>query len=162
MKRIIALLCALCFMYACCLAEETDYSWLDDLTINQLKELDKEIHKRIPGEQKPAIEPDEMLLGSWSCEYREHDYFKNAPSNDNCRTTYTFNVGGTGLLETFNITKDKLSANGTFLYEMSDENTVTVTSYGLLTSVTTLTIIRSGDEITLTDVHGRVFTKAVE
>ena len=152
----------LCFLYSCCLAEGTDYSWLDDLTINQLKELDKEIHKRIPGEQKAAMEPDEMLLASWSCEYQEQDYFKNARSNDKCRTTYTFNAGGTGLLETFNITKDKLSANGTFSYEMSDENTITVMSYGLLTSVSTLTIIRNEDEITLTDVYGRVFTKAVE
>ena len=40
------LLCVLCVTSV--FAEETDYSWLDDLTINQLKELDAEIHKRIP------------------------------------------------------------------------------------------------------------------
>lgn len=46
-----------------------DYSWLDDLTINQLKELDAEIHKRIPSnvEDSSDANNESVVLGTWSC-----------------------------------------------------------------------------------------------
>ena len=52
-RRIISFI--LCLVLACAniaAAENAadEYAWLDDLTINQLKALDKEIHKRIPAE----------------------------------------------------------------------------------------------------------------
>ena len=52
-KRI--MLFILCLILACAnvaAAEDAadEYAWLDDLTINQLKALDREIHKRIPAE----------------------------------------------------------------------------------------------------------------
>ena len=54
MKRIIVsvlVIVVLLFnMSAICEQSTDDYSWLDDLTIKQLKELDNEIHKRIPYE----------------------------------------------------------------------------------------------------------------
>lgn len=49
MKRILSLIVILVLFPCLSLGEEAkDYSWLDDMTINQLKELDAEIHKRIP------------------------------------------------------------------------------------------------------------------
>ena len=42
---------------------ETDYSYLDDMTINQLKELDAEIHKRIPAEESSSGIVTTMLFG---------------------------------------------------------------------------------------------------
>ena len=43
----------------------SDYSWMDDMTINQLKELDAEIHKRIPYEGKRNIPNTTDLPGTW-------------------------------------------------------------------------------------------------
>lgn len=48
MKKMLAVLLAILFLPVTVFAEETDYSWLDNMTINQLKELDAEIHKRNP------------------------------------------------------------------------------------------------------------------
>ncbi len=45
-------------------AAEEDYSYLDDMTINELKKLDEEIHKRIPlptGEENTTSMDDEAL-----------------------------------------------------------------------------------------------------
>ena len=51
LKKIIALvLIVMCISVLSVTAfAEGDYSYLDDMTINQLKELDAEIHKRLPG-----------------------------------------------------------------------------------------------------------------
>lgn len=66
MKRILSLIVVLVLFPCLSLGEEaTDYSWLDDMTINQLKELDAEIHKRIPASNEPSEETTdaETLLG---------------------------------------------------------------------------------------------------
>lgn len=84
MKKFIAIMLAviLALSMVSALAAEystEDYSWLDDLTINQLNELDKEIHKRIPNDGADSSDTSEesILIGEWDFEevkeyYSEH------------------------------------------------------------------------------------------
>lgn len=67
-KRVFSVLLLIIIISACISAwAETDFSWLDELSINQLKELDEEIHKRIPNEDgadsKTERQLKEQLLG---------------------------------------------------------------------------------------------------
>ena len=56
--------------------QQNDYAWLDDLTINQLKAPDAEIHKRLPAEPANDASNNEtdsnpllgLLLGNNSAE----------------------------------------------------------------------------------------------
>ena len=45
---------------------ENDYSYLDDMSINQLKALDDEIHKRLPSENDEQINSSDInIVGKW-------------------------------------------------------------------------------------------------
>ena len=164
MRKVIILLLALLLcaspLFSSMAEETSDYSWLDDLSIRQLKELDKEIHKRIPydGEIPVAVDTDK-ILGEWVCEYREHDYFKNNPTNHMCRTTYIFLAGNTGEVDTYDMDKKTISASGNFSYELKEANTLFITTYGLLTSVTSMTIEEDENGIYLKENNGRIFRK---
>jgi len=53
----------------------TDYSWLDDLTINELKELDTELHKRLPNSGQDKKETDtSRIVGTWETSISGIDY----------------------------------------------------------------------------------------
>ena len=73
MKKLVCVILALILALSLtvCYAESEhstdDYSWLDDLTINQLRELDNEIHKRIPGDEAETSDTNEdsILIGEW-------------------------------------------------------------------------------------------------
>ena len=70
LKRVLATtMLFIMFFHICAVAEKTteDYSWLDDFTINQLKLLDEEIHKRISSDymDSSATDNDSIVLGKW-------------------------------------------------------------------------------------------------
>ena len=90
MKKTTALLLliSLVFSVFCAFAEapETDYSWLDDLTINQLKKLDAEIHKRIPyevQEVQEGIDPN-SIIGTWKIKVDNNYFFLILKNNKQC------------------------------------------------------------------------------
>ena len=110
-----------------------DYSWLDDLTIRQLKELDAEIHKRIPYEGegtrviKKEADPD-ILLGTW--EYIvDHDY--SDPKyvswyGHKIRYTLEFYESGVGNVKDYDLTEDRVHSEAPCTYEMEDSSTVVI------------------------------------
>ena len=168
MKELSAMLLVLCLMLgmsAACAESNTagDYSWLDDLTINQLKELDGEIHKRIPYEGEGTAELKDhfdtsVLLGKW--EYiLPADYSVDKSVSwygHKFRYTIEFFESGFGKMDDYDLTKNKLSANGSFTYEMLDASTVSVRvasligeytiGYKLLEDAEGLALIKIEDE----------------
>ena len=165
-KKIIvwlSLMLGLSFLLCAAAEEKPDYSWLDDLTINQLKELDSEIHKRIPYEGVPANKPSlEGIIGEWICEYNEQDFFKNNPTNHRRRTTYVFQDGYTGEVSTYDLDEDHITASGPFSYELADSDTILITVSGLVTSTSSMTLEEIDGEIVLKEGTGRIFTKKAE
>ena len=80
-KRILSIFLALGMMIATSVSvnAETDYSYLDDMTINELKALDEEIHKRIPIQTSDTEEteiPEETEVLSYD------DILKEAEKQD--------------------------------------------------------------------------------
>lgn len=160
---LLSLTLGLSFLLCAAAEEKTDYTWLDDLTINQLKELDSEIHKRISYEGVPAGNPSlEGIIGEWFCEYKEQDFFRNNPTNHLCRTTYIFNDEYTGEVYTYDLDEDHITASGLFSYEMADSDTILVTVTGLLTTTQSMTLEEIDGEIVLKEGTGRIFTKKEE
>ena len=132
---ICSLLSLVCFSALGEVPEETDYSWLDDLSINKLKELDAEIHKRIPYEgQTVKPGPDlSALAGRWVCidpyytmtDKSTSDYGKTV------RMTLDLYDTGTGSVEYYNLDRDSLLSSGPFMYEIQDPDTMIVKILGL-------------------------------
>ena len=60
-KRLFSGIIAITILAVCFSALAEDYSWLDDLTINQLKALDLEIHKRLPNEFSEGQTKEESI-----------------------------------------------------------------------------------------------------
>ena len=143
MKRIVTLCLMLAIMLPCfAWAEQPaeDYSWLDDLTINQLRALDAEIHKRIPIPQDPETAErtdDSFLTGKWVCEILQ-DYSGKSWTDwygHHMIRTYTFYSAGIGNYTSYDATKGGDNGdNYSVTYEVKDEHTVVITSDGFLGS----------------------------
>lgn len=62
-RKAVSILILVSLLVVCIPGDAEDYSWLDDLSINELRALDAEIHKRLPdessegqGEGEPSLE----------------------------------------------------------------------------------------------------------
>ena len=163
MKRIIAVFLATLLLTSVAIAEETDYSWLDDLTINQLKELDAEIHKRIPG-QAASEEPsqiskyEDIIIGDWKTEYTD----ANPGSHKGHKHTvaYIFNKGQTGKIEQYCLTKKQMVANGESTYEFYDEETLNIVMHYMGgTYPSSVTFYEDETGVHFKDSSDRVFSK---
>ena len=143
--------CLPAFSFAETVAE--DYSWLDDMTINQLKALDAEIHKRIsiPSDAEAADQPDDsVLIGEWVYqvlnEYNVASYVSYY-GHFITRTLY-FYPEGIGYKRTYDETSKKTIDAYSFTYEMKSEDYVSITYDDLLGSVALL--------FTLSENEGRL------
>ena len=144
MKKLIACLLAVVlatlFVF-CAMAEQsgTDYSWLDDMTINQLKELDVEIHKRIPyeGEQKPDIDAS-ILVGHWERKIDSDISYKQTSPHYGHSMIVTIDVyePGVGHYLKYDLSCDEKRVDLPFVYEMKDANTVLLDDSGTITAYT--------------------------
>ncbi len=142
MKKRIAVLLALLLIFSLTAAAAGnsaggDYSWLDDLTIRQLKELDAEIHKRIPYEGEAVREPTgpdaSVLIGTWVCNVKEHALPKDSPfAGHDMRYTLEFMEGGVGTIAEEDLTEGKLQTKLSFDYEMRSETLVWTGVSGLM------------------------------
>ena len=101
-KRITALL-AVCALLCAALpapGEAEDYSWLDDMTINQLKALDAEIHKRLPASDAQTGTADilSLLLGGGQPQAAKNVEAKELKINEKyVADTAEFTVLGTAI-----------------------------------------------------------------
>ena len=147
MKKAITVLLALLLLLnlTAAVAENSaggDYSWLDDLTIKQLKELDEEIHKRIPyeGETVSPVKGNnavDILLGQWECIVRDYNSPKDyVDYGDEFRYTLEFYEAGFGKVGGYNLTKDRVDSDNPCTYEMTDDSTVVLKINSLFGEVT--------------------------
>lgn len=131
----LSLLSLVCFPVLAEVPGEADYSWLDNMTINQLKELDAEIHKRIPYEGQATETRQDLsaLTGRW--EYIDPYYTFTDKSNPNyghkVRMRLDLYDTGTGSVEYYDLVLDELISGGPFLYELKEPDTIIVTIWGL-------------------------------
>ena len=170
MKRLTALLIAAVMMLPLSVFAEhptDDWSWLDDLTIKQLKELDAEIHKRIPlpqAEPSAGASDDSILIGQWNYTV-DHDYGAKTYASyyGHCVTrTYFFYGEGIGRWRSRDNTAGKDMDDYSVTYELKDEQTVIVSSSGFFGTSTLLFTLYQDEEglhLKRTD-NGWIFTKA--
>lgn len=131
----LSLLSLVCFPVLAEVPGEADYSWLDDMSINQLKELDAEIHKRIPYEGQSNITGPDLsaLTGRW--EYIDPYYTMADKSDRNyghkVRMRLDLYDTGTGSVEYYDLVLGELISGGPFLYELKEPDTIIVTIWGL-------------------------------
>ena len=92
------------------------------MTINQLKELDAEIHKRIPYEGKiEAVQlNDSHLLGTWECLFNPD----GSPYEEDTIDTIEFLGEGIGNIEEYNVKANLKMANCGFTYETEDSGRI--------------------------------------
>lgn len=166
MKKMICLVLAvmLALLLAVCYAENEhsrdDYSWLDDLSINQLRELDSEIHKRIPGDETESsgTSEDSILIGEW-------DYVEVRP-NEIGHKGHTFIVsitffpnGKQQWMETCQEDGAKTNNFGGTYERVSDDSVLL--SYGWFSSPGT--IYEDDDGLHLIyEAQNKIFTKVVD
>ena len=103
-------------------AQETDYSWLQDLSINQLKELDAEIHKLILYEgEVQGKKDDSFLIGTWECSIPAA---KSASKRDK-HYIVTFLGAGSGTITEIDVKDPKMSSSDlSFSYEFKDSGLI--------------------------------------
>lgn len=75
-KTLLIVVCLIAMISTTCFAGETeDYSYLDDMTINQLKKLDEEIHKRLPSSSTNVSTVNVSILNEDKTESNEEEDF---------------------------------------------------------------------------------------
>ena len=104
------------------LAQDADYSWLQDLSINQLKELDAEIHKLIPYEGEIQGKKDEsFLIGTWECSIPA----SISASEREKHYIVKFLGEGSGTITEIDVKDPKMSSSDlSFSYEIKDSGLV--------------------------------------
>lgn len=102
-----------------------DYSWLDDMTINQLQELDTEIHKRIPysGSDDNSID-ESILYGTWEVDEKA---ISPAHKGHTLHRVYKFTPGGVGRLHLACNVDSEVLADMTFKFEMKSKDILIIT-----------------------------------
>lgn len=122
MKKTLSVLLVILLLPVIAFAQETDYSWLQDLSINQLKELDAEIHKLIPYEGEiQENKDDSFLIGTWECLIPA----AISVSKRDKHYIVTFLEAGSGTISEIDVKDPTMSSSDlSFSYEIKDSGLI--------------------------------------